>query len=51
MPRKRKRASRRTVYWAWPSHLESGRMMLLETKRQPNVNCARPMVRVRVTKI
>lgn len=41
---KTKNMSRRTYYWAFPSHLRSGKLLLLDPKR-----IAKEMVRVRIT--
>lgn len=50
MPRKIKRRSRRTVFWAWPAHLENAtcghRLVALYHKRRDG-----GQVRVRVSKI
>lgn len=51
MAKKRTRGSRRTIYWAWPTHLDSGCMALLYTKKHEQGNCPKPMIRVRVTRL
>lgn len=42
--RRKKRPSRRRLFWAWPSHLSEGVILYLDRKKY-----GRAMVRVRVT--
>ena len=49
MKPRRKRASRRRIYWIWKSHLDSGHMTYLMT-RKPRMGWAySPCIRVRIT--
>lgn len=41
---KRRRTSRRRVFWAWPNHIREGRILYLDPRKISN-----GMVRVRVT--
>ncbi len=45
MTKKRKRPSRRRVFWAWPAHLREGRIIYLDHKKFVRTG----MVRIRIT--